>query len=95
MSLIIGNDPQVQLDALVIWPQASHSVGAVTGAYVQVLETTYNSSMIVTDRWMRAFFDESDTAVTLTIAGTTDGQTVSGTIDFPADIGFAYTADLL
>jgi hypothetical protein len=90
LTYLISSDPAIQLDALVFWPETSHAVGAVSQAEAQVKETTYESSDPV-ESWMRAFFEPSDSAVTLTAAGTTTGSTISGTIDFA---GYAYTAEL-
>jgi hypothetical protein len=90
LSSFISTDPVIQLDALVYWPEAEHAVGEVAGADAQVKETHYDGSD-PTESWMRAFFDPSDTAVTLTAAGTIAGQTVSGYIDFA---GYAYNSEL-
>ncbi len=89
-SKILTTTPnKIQLDAVFFWPAAAHAVGTVAGAEGQVYETTYNSSNVVIDNWIRAFFLSTDGTLTLTQAGTTTGATVAGSLNFN---GNAYDA---
>lgn len=89
-SKILQTTPtKIQLDAVFFWPAAAHAVGSVAGAEGQVYETTYNSSNVVIDNWIRAFFLPTDGTLTLTQAGTTTGATVAGSLNFN---GNAYNA---
>jgi hypothetical protein len=92
-AIVVTGPPNVQVDALVIWPSASHAVGNVAGAYVQIHESTYDASSVMTDTWMRGFCDPSNVAVNLTAAPTTSGSLVTGSISFPSTGCFAYNAE--
>jgi len=81
--------PKIQLDALFFWPETSHKVGTVSGAEGQVFEVTYDASNKMIDNWMRAFFLDTDGTLILTQAGTANGTTVAGSLNFT---GNAYNA---